>query len=199
MRVLIADDSEFLVQRLAAALTKIGGVEVVGAAGTVLEASEAVRNLKPDVVILDIGMPGGSGIDVLENMKKDHLTPVVIVLTNYGLPQYHRRCMQGGAKFFFDKSTEFEKVSEVLRTLTLSESARAATGNHDAGDPTESAKGPPAGHFGGGLSSSQSGTTMTQEPKRLVSGPSETGPSPTYARAVCNASRMPTIKQGGKR
>lgn len=117
MRVLIADDSEIIVKRLIAVLTEVGGVEIVDQAGTVAAAAQAVRNLKPDVVILDIAMPGGSGIDVLEGIKRDQLTPIVIVLTNYGYPQCRRRCLKSGARFFLDKSAEFEKVGEVLRAL----------------------------------------------------------------------------------
>jgi len=119
MRVLIADDSEALVQRLVAALAEISGIEIVGQAGTVEDASRAVRDLKPDVVILDTRMPGGSGIDVLESIKSDRVTPIVIVLANYGFPQYRKKYLESGARFFLDKSNEFEKVSEVLRSLLV--------------------------------------------------------------------------------
>lgn len=119
MRVLIADDSEVIVNRLITMLTEVGGAEIVGRAGTVAAAAQAVRSLKPDVVILDIAMPGGSGIDVLEGLKRDQLTPIVIVLTNYGYPQCRRKCLRSGARFFLDKSAEFEKVGEVLRSLIL--------------------------------------------------------------------------------
>jgi len=117
MTVLIADDSEALVQRLVAALAELSGIEIVGQVGTVADTSQAVRDLKPDVLILDIRMPGGSGIDVLEGIKKDQVIPIVIVLTNHGYPQYRKKCLQSGARFFLDKSSEFDKVSEVLRSL----------------------------------------------------------------------------------
>jgi len=117
MRVLIADDSRVIVERLSSALAEIRGVEIVDRVDTVAKASEAVRNLKPDVMILDMKMPGGSGIDVLESMKRDQLDCLVVVLTNFAYPQYRKKCLQSGARFFLDKSTEFEKVSEVLRDL----------------------------------------------------------------------------------
>jgi DNA-binding NarL/FixJ family response regulator len=62
-------------------------------------------------------MPGGSGIDVLESMKKDGLISTVIVLTNHPYALYRKKCLQVGAKFFLDKSNEFEKVGEVLQGL----------------------------------------------------------------------------------
>jgi DNA-binding NarL/FixJ family response regulator len=117
MKLLIADDSELIVDRLIASLETIKGVEVVEIADTVERASQAVRALKPDVVILDMQMPGGTGLDVLESMKRDQVRSIVIVLTNFAYPQYRRKCLASGANFFLDKSTEFDKVGDVLRTL----------------------------------------------------------------------------------
>jgi len=80
----------------------------------VQQAIEHIRQQGPDVVILDIKMPGGNGIDVLNEIEKNDQVPVVIMLTNYPYPQYKKKCMDAGADFFFDKSREFEKVIEVL-------------------------------------------------------------------------------------
>ena len=117
VRVLIADDSEVIVQRLIAMLADIGGVEVVDSVGTIAGTREAVRRLRPDAVILDMQMPDGSGIDVLESMKKEQLISTVIVLTNHPYAQYRKKCLHTGAKFFLDKSNEFERVGEVLQSL----------------------------------------------------------------------------------
>ncbi len=119
MRVLIADDSEALVQRLVTTLAKLDGIEIVGHAETVAEAAEGVRNLRPDVVILDIRMPGGSGIDVLDGMKRDRVTPTVIVLTNYDYPQYRKKCLQSGASFF-STSHALRRVAECAFLKILS-------------------------------------------------------------------------------
>ena len=94
-------------------------IEVIGQAQDVPEVFEAIRTLKPDAVILDISMPGGSGIDVLKEIKRDAAAPIVVILTNYPYPQYRKRCAEEGAEFFFDKSTEFHLVSEVLRQLSM--------------------------------------------------------------------------------
>jgi DNA-binding NarL/FixJ family response regulator len=120
MTVLIADDSDALVRRLVGLLADVDGLEVIGRAGTVPEVSRAIRTLKPDVVILDLQMPGGSGIDVLEGLQQDGATPVVpvvIVLTNHAGPQYRKKCLKSGARFFMDKSSEFERVGAVLSSL----------------------------------------------------------------------------------
>lgn len=117
MRILIADDSPLVVERVSAMLAEMSTVQVVGRAGTVLEAAQAVRDLRPDVMILDLEMPDGSGLDVLEGIDRDQRAPIVIVLTNHGTSHYRRKCLESGAHFFLDKSVEFDKLAEVLQTL----------------------------------------------------------------------------------
>jgi two-component system response regulator DevR len=120
MKVFIADDSPVLRERLNFMLSEIPGIKVTGQAGTVPEAIESIQALHPDVAILDICMPGGSGIDVLENIKKSSVPPVVMMLSSYSDPQYREKCMALGAEYFFDKSTEFKKVREVCEQLARS-------------------------------------------------------------------------------
>ena len=129
MKVLIADDSEIFLKRLVSAVKEIHGAEVIAQARTGAEALHALLNLHPEIVILDIRMPEGTGIDVLKHMKKEKVNPVTIVLTNFSHSQYRKKCKQLGARYFFDKSTEFTKVGEVLRELlhTQSFSTREGT------------------------------------------------------------------------
>jgi DNA-binding NarL/FixJ family response regulator len=117
MRVLIVDDSELLVERLRSSLEQVTGLEIVGHANNARDAALEISKIKPDVVILDIHMPGGSGIEVLEGLRKDPFPPMVIMLSNYSDRQYREKCLQRGARFFFDKSNEFHNVAEVLRGL----------------------------------------------------------------------------------
>ena len=120
MRLFIADDSEILRDRLVEPLSEIEGVEIVGQEKDADAAIESVKRLKPDLVILDIRMPGGNGIMVLERLKKMEEPPIVVMFTNYPYLQYRKRCFDSGADFFFYKSTEFEKLIDVIR-----ESAKA--------------------------------------------------------------------------
>ena len=122
MKVLIVDDSEILRDRLIAMLSEIIEPENVSQAKDVPEAINSFQKLHPDVVILDIRMPRGSGIDVLKEIKKSSRPPVVIVFTNYPYPQYRRKCIAAGADFFFDKSNEFDKATEVLKQLSRNQS-----------------------------------------------------------------------------
>ncbi len=116
MKVFIADDSEILCERLIELLAGLPKVEVIGCAHDAEGAIKAINECAPDVVILDIRMPGGSGIDVLQHIKKGNI-PIVIVLTNYPYPQYRKRCLSAGADYFFDKSTEFDKLPGVFKVL----------------------------------------------------------------------------------
>lgn len=117
MKIIIVDDSPLVRERLISTCADLEGVQVVGEAENVLEAVRAIKRLHPDLVVLDIKMPLGSGIDVLRYIKKSDSSCKVIVLTNYPYPQYRDKCRALGAEYFFDKSTEFEKVPEVLEQL----------------------------------------------------------------------------------
>ncbi len=117
MRIFIADDSELLRVRLVNMLSEIEGIEIIGQAQDSLGAIESIEKLNPHVVILDIRMPQKNGIKVLEAIKKSNQPPKVIIFTNYPYPQYRKRCMDLGADFFFNKSTEFEKLVDTVKYL----------------------------------------------------------------------------------
>ena len=117
MKVLIVDDSEIIRKHLIQMLSDLKEIEIVGEAKDVSGAINSFRKHRPDAVILDIRLPGGSGINVLEKIKNDSSNPIVIMLTNYPYPQYRKKCEELGADFFFDKATEFEKVIDVFKKL----------------------------------------------------------------------------------
>ena len=117
LKVFIADDSDLVRERLAVIIAELGNAELVGYAEDVPEAITAIRRLRPDVAILDIRLPSGNGIQILEATKADGLSPLIIMLTAFPFPQYRKRCMEAGADFFFDKLTEFERVAQVIRDL----------------------------------------------------------------------------------
>ena len=117
MKIFIADDSAVVRERLIEMLSELPEIEIIGQAQDGLEATNLIKKLNPDVVILDIRMPRENGIDVLQNIKRDKQAPIVIMPTNYSYPQYRKKCMEAGADFFFEKSTEFEKVMEVVKKV----------------------------------------------------------------------------------
>lgn len=118
MKVLIADDSRVVRERMRLLLAEVQSVEMIGEAENVQQAIEQVRQLVPDIVILDMRMPGGSGIDVMKQIEKKNHVPLIIMLTNFSHPLQKRKCMEAGADYFFDKSAEFERVVDILKSAT---------------------------------------------------------------------------------
>ena len=117
MKILIADNSIELRERLVEMLSELIGVEIVGQAKNAVETLDSISSLQPDTVLLDIKMPGGSGIEALKKIKADYPSIRVIMFTNYPTAQHCKRCLDLGADFFLDKSTEFEKIPKILRQL----------------------------------------------------------------------------------
>lgn len=115
--IFIVDDSQTLRERLVKMLAEVEGVGVIGQARNAAEAIAGIRDLKPRVVILDIQMPDGSGIDVLKTIKQESQPPIVVMLTNHPYPQYRERCMKLGADYFLDKSIEFDQLAEIFETF----------------------------------------------------------------------------------
>jgi DNA-binding NarL/FixJ family response regulator len=118
-RVYVVDDSEFVRERLIEMLSELEEVEIVGGTGDPREALAAIRQMVPDAVILDIRLPGRSGVEVLRDLKKEEASPVIIILTNYPYPQYRKECTEAGADYFLNKSTEFNRIGEVLKGLPM--------------------------------------------------------------------------------
>jgi DNA-binding NarL/FixJ family response regulator len=121
MKVFIADDSRVVVERLASLLEEVPGARLVGQAGDVPAAVIGIRKMKPDAVILDLHMPGGSGLDVLRAIRRDHPDLYVLICTNYPYPEYREECLAAGANLFLDKSADFEKIPSILRDLAQKE------------------------------------------------------------------------------
>jgi DNA-binding NarL/FixJ family response regulator len=117
MRILIADDSVIVRERLINLLTELQGVEIIAQAEDAMEARGLAEKLKPDLAIVDLRMPKGSGADVLFDLKRLVPSPTVIMLTNYPHAENRKKCMEGGADFFLDKSTEFQKVVSVVKEM----------------------------------------------------------------------------------
>lgn len=114
MTVFVVEDSDIVRERLIDMLTNLKSIEVIGYAYDSDEAIASIRQYKPDAVILDIQLRNGNGIEVLEDIRKESQVPLLVILTNYPFPQYRKRCLKAGADFFFDKSTEFDRVVEVF-------------------------------------------------------------------------------------
>ena len=96
-----------------------GEVEIVGYADTEAESVAAILSQPVDAVIVDLKLREGSGMGVIESLRKANLSPApkIIVFTNHPFPEIRRRATQLGADFFFDKSADYDSVRTTLQTL----------------------------------------------------------------------------------
>lgn len=118
MKILIADDSIEIRKRVREIIEDLPVAVELFEASNGQEAIETNRTNKPGIIILDIQMPQGNGLDVLKFIRlENNLFPKIVMLTNYEEPQYKERCIQLGADEYLVKSLEFEKLNEVLLKL----------------------------------------------------------------------------------
>ena len=113
-KVFIVEDSAPIRTRLGELLGEIDGVEVVGEAVSPSDAIAGILRTSPNWVVLDFQLVGGTGVDVLRAVRPKAPEINFIVLTNHPTPQYRRACIDSGAGWFFDKSTEFGKIKDVI-------------------------------------------------------------------------------------
>ena len=117
MKIVLVDDSDRVREQVKHSLAELPRIEIVGEAADVGEALHVVQAQKPDVAVLDIQLPGGSGLDVLREIKRTQPKTVVIMLTNYATPQYRNTCLSAGADYFFDKFSEQDRLMAVIEDL----------------------------------------------------------------------------------
>ena len=112
--VFIVEDSAPIRTRLGELLGEIDGVEVVGEAESPTDAIAGILSTSANWVVLDFQLVGGTGVDVLRAVRPKAPQINFIVLTNHPSAQYRRTCIDSGAGWFFDKSTEFGKIKDVI-------------------------------------------------------------------------------------
>lgn len=116
-RVFLVEDSAIVRERLIRLLAGIEGVDVVGDADNPNDAIAGIVAATPDVVVLDVKLRNGSGIDVLKHIKARLPRVTVVMLTNYATSEYRHRCLTAGAQYFLDKTNEFQNLQSILVQL----------------------------------------------------------------------------------
>jgi DNA-binding NarL/FixJ family response regulator len=115
--IFIVDDVPCIRDRLRELVADFDGVEVVGDAGSPAEAIAGILRTRPDCVLLDYQLTDGTGLDVLRAVRP-HLPRIAfIVLTNHATAQHRRACFDAGARYFFDKSSEFNRIRGALAEI----------------------------------------------------------------------------------
>ena len=122
IRVLIADDHKIVRQGLRFLLSQESGIEVAGEAADGVAALEAVRALRPDVVLLDLFMPGLDGIAVLKALQADGLASGVLVLTSSQDDAHLVQAIRAGALSYLPKTADVDQVGASVRAAARGES-----------------------------------------------------------------------------
>jgi DNA-binding NarL/FixJ family response regulator len=112
--VLIVDDSILILERMIPMLEEIENIQFVVHAGTYKEAIEMLEKVNPHLVLLDIHLPDRSGIELLRTIREKHEEIIVLMITNYASESYQEICKKMGARYFFDKSKDFDLIPGVI-------------------------------------------------------------------------------------
>jgi DNA-binding NarL/FixJ family response regulator len=119
LRVFIADDSKPVTDMLIELLSDAGRIEVVGIGDSESGTIEAIRRLKPDVVVLDLQLKTGSGTNVIRAVRADPAFAAtrLLVTSNHVSPQMKAGCMELGADDYYDKVKELGALTTRLAEL----------------------------------------------------------------------------------
>lgn len=117
MKLAIVEDSLSIRAHLCALVSQIESISVVAEADSQDEAIAIILELNPDVVILDLHLKSGTGIEVLRQTRKNSYRGKVIVMTNYAFPQYQQKCIELGADHFLDKCKDIGELSGLLNSF----------------------------------------------------------------------------------
>lgn len=121
IRVLIVDDHAVFADALATILRTEADIEVVGKGGTVQEAINAARALGPDVVLLDVHMPDGSGIEAAAAIKKGRPQTQVVILTSDEEESVLQSAIQAGVTGYLSKHENAAQVVQAVRSASRGE------------------------------------------------------------------------------
>lgn len=125
IRVLVVDDHPVVRGGIEALLGTAGDLQVVGSAGDGLEALELVTALRPDVVLMDLRMPGLDGASATERIRREHPAVHVLVLTTYETDADIVRAVEAGATGYLLKDTPLTELAEAVRAAARGETVLA--------------------------------------------------------------------------
>jgi DNA-binding NarL/FixJ family response regulator len=122
LRVLIVEDHALVRAGMRALLQKLDGIEVVSDVGDGLEAIKSVQRDAPDLVLMDIAMPGLNGLDATSRIVKEAPATRVILLSMHANEEYLQQALQAGASGYLLKGAELAELEMAIRTVGRGES-----------------------------------------------------------------------------
>jgi DNA-binding NarL/FixJ family response regulator len=115
IKVFLADDSAQIRERVNSLLAT-ARMDVIGEAATPQSCIEGILGSHPDVVVLDVQLEGGTGLQVLKAVRSADPGVAFVVFSNNSGPAYRKRYLGEGAVRFLDKSTEFDQLAQAVAT-----------------------------------------------------------------------------------
>jgi two-component system NarL family response regulator len=122
IRVFIVDDNRLLREGLVSMLAEQEGLVVIGAAASGRKALEQIRSLRPEVTLIDIGMPGKDGIEVTQELRRDLPEVKVVILGMVDVTDEIMACIEAGAAGYVLKEASFDYLVETIRSVHRGES-----------------------------------------------------------------------------
>lgn len=120
MKVLIADGSQVVMERMLTLMRDIPNVEPLSPAYHAQATLESMRANDPELLIVDMRIPGAKEMDLLQTIRREKPKAIVIILSNLVCTQYQKQAKALGADIFMDKSREFVRLSQLVRELASS-------------------------------------------------------------------------------
>ncbi|MBU1370296.1 MAG: response regulator transcription factor [Bacteroidetes bacterium] len=117
IKILIADDHQLFREGLVTLLTDSDQIEVVGQAENGIDAIDKADKLKPDIIIMDIGMPTLNGIEATKIIKKNQPEVKIIALSMHAEKSYIKQMLGAGAKGYVQKNCAIQKLIEGIHTV----------------------------------------------------------------------------------
>lgn len=113
---MLVDDHQIVIEGLRKLLEAAGDIDVAGEAHDAASAIELARKLRPDVVLLDLRMPGATGIQAARRLRQQEYPGAIIVLTSYGDQAYVRQALEAGADGYLLKNTPSKELIDSIRS-----------------------------------------------------------------------------------
>jgi DNA-binding NarL/FixJ family response regulator len=119
---MLVDDHEVVREGLKALLNRRDGMTVVGEAGSVAQSVEVAASVKPDVVVMDLRLPDGSGVEACREIRSESPAIKVIMLTSYADEEAVMSSILGGASAYLLKQTRASQLAEAIEGVARGES-----------------------------------------------------------------------------
>lgn len=117
MMIYLVEDSQLVRQRLMEGIREIDPAISIVEAESERDAVSGILDLHPDVIVLDLKLEEGSGMEVLKRIKQEGETASVMVFSNHNESIYRKKCMAMGAEHFFDKMKDFDSLIEAIKNF----------------------------------------------------------------------------------